>query len=416
MTTRQKIELKLSELRSELSGLAAKDSLEEGETARLEAAQVEYREGESKLQAAILSEPETKVEEGAKIPDAEERERLELRSKARAGDWIAAAITGRTVSGPSAEFAAAEGVVEGIPLALFEPEKREQVETRSAPEMRATTPAPTTTPIQTSRPTVPAIFERSVAASLGVSMPMVQPGQANYPKLTTAPTVGTVAKDAAALNTAGAFSVDSRTPERIAGEFTIRLQDVALFPSMENDLRGALTRAVVNQYDAQVIGGNGTSPNLAGLFHTATDVTAESTKATFASGLALFAALVDGTHARSFSDIRAIAGTDTFAFFASLFRSNGDVSLWDYLTARLGLVRVSNRVPDAASMAQKVLVVLGGEGQNIVVPVWSSMTVIVDPYSAAGEGLKTLTATALVGSPFVPHTTSQVKELHPKIA
>ena len=47
---------------------------------------------------------------------------------------------------------------------------------------------------------------------------------------------------------------------------------------------------------------------------------------------------------------------------------------------------------------------------------WSSMTVIVDPYSGASEGLKTLTATALVGDPHIPYTTSQVKELHPKIS
>ena len=124
---------------------------------------------------------------------------------------------------------------------------------------------------------------------------------------------------------------------------------------------------MVSQLDAQVIGGDGTSPNLTGLYQTATDVSAESAKANFATGLALFAALVDGQHARSFSDIRAIVGTDTFAFFASLFQSNGDVSLWDYLSSRLGLLRVSNRTPDKASMAQKVLVVLGGEGQAITV-------------------------------------------------
>ena len=39
------------------------------------------------------------------LPDAEVRERLELRSKARVGDFVASALTGRGVTGASAEFA-----------------------------------------------------------------------------------------------------------------------------------------------------------------------------------------------------------------------------------------------------------------------------------------------------------------------
>ena len=41
--------------------------------------------------------------------------------------------------------------------------------------------------------------------------------------------------------------------------------------------------------------------------------------------------------------------------------------------------------------------------------------IIVDPYSKAGKGIKVCTATMLLGDPHVPYSTSQLKELHPKL-
>ena len=80
------------------------------------------------------------------------------------------------------------------------------------PETRAVTPG--VTAVQQAAPTVPYAFERSAAASLGFSFPMVASGQANYPVITTAVPAGSVDKAAAALATAGAFRLDTRLPKR----------------------------------------------------------------------------------------------------------------------------------------------------------------------------------------------------------
>ena len=405
MLESQKLSITLSEQRSAINALLGQESLDTKQS-ELDGLIKKQQETEVRYRAALVTEDGQTVAAG---PDAESRERLELRSKARLSSWVAAALEGRGVQGAEAEYAAAEKVSPAsIPLALFEPDPRI--------EKRAVTPAPSTAPVTSTRPTVPAIFERSVAASLGVAMPLVPAGQANFPALTTAPPASALAKDGSAPATAAAFTLTNRNPKRVAGQFEVRVEDIAIMPSIESDLRMAVQSAISDKLDEQVIAGNNTSPNLNGLFAQASDVSAEGTKATFATGLALFAALVDGKHAYSWADMRAIIGSATFGLFASLFQSNGDISLYDYLAGKLGSLTVSDRVPAKASNAQKALVTLNAGRQPITVPVWSAMSLIVDPYSGAGEGKRTITATALVSDPFIPYTTSQVKELHPKIS
>ena len=48
--------------------------------------------------------------------------------------------------------------------------------------------------------------------------------------------------------------------------------------------------------------------------------------------------------------------------------------------------------------------------------VWDAMQVIRDPYSGAGAGKVTITATALVSPLYVPHGVAQVKEVRPKLS
>ena len=412
MTASQKIALRLSEVRSRLNEIAGLEGDDFTDEVKAEAAKLhtEYGDLETRHRAAIVADGVTEgVTEG---PDAEERERIELRSKARVSDFITAVLTGRPVRGASAEYADAAGIPGAMPLDLLDaPEARET-------ETRAVTPGPSSETVTATRPTVPAAFARTDAAALGISMPMVSPGEAHFPALTTAPPAEPKAKDAAADSTAAAFSLTKRTPGRITGQFLVRLEDLALFPSMEADLRRGISGAMADNLDDQVIDGDGSSPNLSGLLHQATDVNAANAAETFATAVARFAGLVDGKHANGWGDIRALIGTKTFEKYAAIFANTnkGDVSAFDYLAGKLGLLRVSTRVPAVASQAQKGLAVLGAQGQPITVPVWKGVEFIVDPYTQAAKGQRVITAVTLVGSPFVPYGTAQVKEVHPKLS
>ena len=414
MMQSQTMTLRASVIREKLNELSGTETLTDDQRAEVDTLSTEYRSVESKRRAAIVAEDleaESAKDESGEIEDAETRERRELRGKSRVSDFVTAALTGRGVTGASGEYAAAVGCAGLLPLDLLDsPEAREV-------EMRAVTPGPSAETVTSTRPTVPYAFSRTDAAALGISMPMVASGEAHFPALTTAPPAGPKAKDAAADSTAAAFSLTKRTPGRITGQFLIRLEDLALMPSMEQDLRMGISGAMADNLDDQVIGGSGASPNLDGLLNQATDVAAAGAVETFATGVARFAALVDGKHANGWGDIRALIGTATFAKYAALFHGDsGEMSLYDYLMGKLGALRVSTRVPAVASKAQRGIALLTAQMQPVVVPVWRGVEMIVDPFTLAAKGQRVVTAVTLVGSPFIPHGIAQVVQFHPKIS
>ena len=374
--------------------------------------EVEYRDSGAKLTALLAVEDvERQVAEleasklGALTGDPETRERLEIRSKTGLADFMAAAAGAREVVGAAREYADACGVapLNRLPMAIF---------TDGQPETRAITPGPAVKGAL--QPIVPYLFERSAAASLGIEMPSVPSGQIQIPKVGTAPPADTLAKDGTAPATAAAVTLVNQAPVRISGQFEVRVEDLAVMPTLEAALSEAMRGSLSNELDEQTF--NGASGELNGLFTQATDVAAASSVETYATGIARFASLVDGRHAYDLSDLRAVIGSKTFALFAGIFSGNGDVSLFDYLTRILGSIRVSDRVPAVASTAQKGIVVLSASSTPPKIHVWDAMQIVRDPYSGAGVGKVTLTATALVSPLYVPHGTSQAIEVHPKLS
>ena len=414
--TKNQIEGARVTMAARLNAIAGLEGAEFTDTIRAEseALQLEYRDSGVQLQAALVVEDAERqvaereaAEVGSLAGDPELRERVELRAKTGIADFLKAAVGGAAVSGASAEYAAACGVptVGHVPMALFG---------RTTPpvEERAITAGPAVKGAL--QPIIPYLFERSAAASLGIEMPSVASGQAQIPKVGTAPPADTLAPDGTAPATAAAVTLVNQAPVRIAGQFEIRVEDLQVMPTLEAALSEAMQGSLSNELDEQTF--NGASGELNGLFTQATDVAAASAVETYATGIARFAALVDGRHAYDLSDLRAVIGSKTFALYAGIFSGNGDVSLFDYLTRILGSIRVSDRVPAVASTAQKGIVVLSASSTAPKIHVWDAMQIVRDPYSGAGVGKVTLTATALVSPLHIPHGTSQAIEVHPKLS
>lgn len=207
-----------SECRSKLNSL---QSATEPDSAAIETAAREYSESEVELRASLATDDDDDT--APAIVDAEERERRELRGRARATTFVGACIGGNNLAGVEAEYAAACSMPNGyMPIDMLADPVREE---------RAVTPG-VTAPGATST-IAPVIFERTAAGALGVNFPIVEQGQANYPVLATAPTVAPKAAGADVPSTAGAFRLDTRTPTRIGGNFEVRVEDLALLPSME---------------------------------------------------------------------------------------------------------------------------------------------------------------------------------------
>ena len=188
-------------------------------------------------------------------------------------------------------------------------------------------------------------------------MPSVPSGQVQIPKITTAPPSDTLAKDGSAPATAAAVSLVNQAPVRIAGSFEVRVEDLAVMPSLETALGESLQGSMSNEFDEQVF--NGTATELNGLFTQAAAESVAGAIETYTTGIGRFAGLVDGKHAYTLQDVRAVIGSKTFALYAGLFANSnkGDMSLFDYLTQALGSIRVSDRVPGVSSSAQRCICV-----------------------------------------------------------
>ena len=408
MTTVQTIQIRLSECRQRLNELIGNETRSPEEQAEMETLTAEVSKREPELRAALAAEDDPQ-EVVTNTGDSETRERAELRSRTGIADFLRAAASGTAVTGAAAEYATEHKVptVGHIPMTIFE---------RSAPkpETRAITAAPAVDgPLQ---PTVPYVFERSAANSLGIMMPSVPAGQVQIPRITTAPPADTLAKDGSAPATAAAVSLVNQSPIRIAGSFEVRVEDLAVMPSMESALSESMQGSLSNELDEQVF--NGTATELNGLFTQADDESVAGAVETYTTGIGRFAALVDGKHAYTLADVRAVIGSKTFALYAGLFANSnkGDMSLFDYLTRALGSIRVSDRVPGVSSSAQRCICILSASAEAPKIHVWDAMQVIRDPYSGAGAGKITLTATSLVSPLYIPHGTSQVKEVRPKLS
>ena len=250
-----------------MAELSLVDALSDEQRSELDTIEKGRPDLERQIRAATVAhEDEEKEAEtrAATEPDAERRERVELRSKAQLTTYFLNAARGRMADGAESELQAAAGVSgHGIPLELWDvPIERRDGEGER--ETRAITPSPGTTGVNLD-PIRPAVFANSIAPRLGIEMPRVKSGTFASGTITTSQSATALAKSAAAVGAAGAITVTTATPKRISARLELTLEDIATVgqANFESILRENLALALSDQLDDQVINGNGNAPNLA---------------------------------------------------------------------------------------------------------------------------------------------------------
>ncbi len=392
MTEAQRLQIRSSEIREKLNALAGVEDLDDTQRQEIDALTTEYRDVEVRMRAALTAEGEP--ETTTTTTDTEHRERLSLLGRARLGEWVRAAVRGVPPSGVEAETAAAFGCPGGVPLEAFEGEHRQGVEHRDV------TAAPSTDTATNVATIMPAVFDRSAAAYLGVEMPTVAAGTASYPVITKSVTAGARAKSAEGPETAGVISPYTVTPRRITGSFRITREDEAMLEGLESALRENLGDVLSDQVDRQVIAGDNNAPNLNGL-HTqldaATDPAADAE--TFDRYVAAVAGHVDGLFANTLRDLRVLVGAETYRHSASTFRgTDGETSAQAYVAGMTGGWRASRRIPEPSTNVQTAIVRRSAVGGRVAVaPVWQGVELIRDPFTNAGKGETKLTVLLLMG-------------------
>ena len=114
----QKLQLEATEKRAALRKMALDP---ETKTEDLTTAEAELTTLETRARIAVAAEEEVvKLAKVEPTEDSETRERRELRSKARITDHLTALLTGRGVTGASAEYSDAVGTPGLMPMELLD--------------------------------------------------------------------------------------------------------------------------------------------------------------------------------------------------------------------------------------------------------------------------------------------------------
>ena len=380
MTDKQKVELRLSEVKKELNTLGSKTSLTDEDTAQFDKLKKEYDGLEIRYQALTISghadPPGEKGEKGEIETDPEKREFNELVSKASVGDIFAATVEHRTTDGAERELQKELGLSDNqIPLCLLE--KRAE----------AATAAPSSTG-KTQAEILPYVFPDSMSAWLGVPQPTVPTGVRVYPVLTKAATVNTPAEDAAVEAKAATFTATDLSPARIQAAFYYSREDRATFAGLDSALRENLQMALGDELDKQVI---------AELVKDGNGVTKSGSLVNYATFMSMLTEAVDGRIASMKSDVKILLGSAAWAL-ADVAFSNSTTQLaptaLQRLTAESGGLRVGFHVPAVASKKQKQIVRRGSR-MDAVAPVWEGVTLIPDEITGASQGRIRVTAVML---------------------
>ena len=398
-----KLTIELSERRERINVLLDKPELSDEERTERDGLAARLLELEPELRAALASEAAEGIGEttGDVLPgmDAETRERLDLRAKATLTGYVTAHLAGRPPSGAEAEYRAAEGAGEGIPLALFD------ADPRRAPEARvdAVTPAPGTVGVNL-QPIRPMVFAPSIAGRLGIDMPRVMSGTYAEARISTALTAAAKAAGAEAEATAAAFTVETTTVKRVSARMAIRAEDVASVgaANFEASLRQNLSLALSDELDKQALSGDGTGANISGIFTELSDPANPSDKATFDSVIATYANLVDGLWATTLKDVGCVVGPATYQLAEQTFQTAdnyaGETSVAAYLRMNAGGMWTNSRMPAAASNVQQAIAYRMGQGgiRKAVCPHWGNIG-IEDVYTGAAKAERYLSFHVLLG-------------------
>ena len=381
MTEKQKVEVRLSEVKKELNTIGSKPEITDEDKTKLEALKTEYGDLETRFQALTISEeePEKTVTEGT----PEEREKAALIESCNIGNIFASVVEHRATDGVEAELQKELGLDSNqIPLSLL--------------ETRAVTPVPGTGDVQTNQNEIlMPVFADTLAAFLGVPMPTVGTGDALYPILTNRPEVGGPhphADSTAVAESTGAFEVVLLQPSRIQASFFWRRVDAARFAGLREALTMALNEGLGEKVDYEIF--RGTEGLLTGTNLPNNAAAKRADYLTYVTQLGY--GRVDGRYASSPSVISTVVGKDTYVDMSNQFRATeSDRSALDRLSDVTGGVRVSAHVAAASSKKQLAVSRIGGNGRAAVAPIWDGITLIPDEITKADTGEIKITAVML---------------------
>ena len=389
MTTKQKLELELSELRQSINHLLAiePDKLTEEQRGELATKTTRIQNAEVEFRAAVVADPGPEITETRTDETAEGRELRSLRGKVEFNHYIEAAVEKRSVEGPELEFNQALKIgAHKFPLELLAPAPVEE---------RATTNVDIVT---SPKRWLDRLFAQAAAARIGITFEAVESGAKSYP-ITSAGASGVQrGRSEAAAAAAWTVGVTELKPTRNGVHAVFSREDDLRNPGLQDALTRDLRMALADSVDLAVFegdsGANEDTADITGLQTAVGVVEEEITQAEKVKGadvLAGFAALIDGKHATMGSDLKTVLSVGAQRLWMSTLANTGasvDTTIAEFLK-RAGIELSSRGGIDEATGADTFGAFIGRERGLVgagVAAVWSDAMLIVDPYSGAKTG------------------------------
>lgn len=380
MRLSQRIDLERSALRAKANEAIAALNEADEPTDELRAAMTEATAAlslaDTRHGEALAAEAAVDGDNRATMGTREASEYDALAARASVGEVFEAATLQRRTSGPIRELQTELGLSEHqIPLECF-----------------AVTPAPTNTEAN-QQPVVHPVFPDSIAAYLGIYMPVVSAGDAQFPVLVTKPTVAVQDADTAITETTGSFEAESLSGEALMASFRFKRAAASRFPGMEQALRQSLSDGLSNAMDKQIISG-ATIGLLTGTVLANNAAGGVTSFAQYISRLSY--SRVDGEFASSAADLRIVMGAGTYAHAGSVYRgTNSEETALDRLARAAGGIRVSSHVPAVSNSNKQNVLIRRGMRRDYVAPVWNGVSLIRDEFSKSQRAEIQLTAIML---------------------
>ena len=410
MTTSQKLSIRLSEIRQVINELTSKETLAEGEQAKLDELRIEFSAKGTQWRAAetVEAEEESRAQGQFEDGDGEAAETRALLRDSHLTDYMTAASAGLGLTGASAELnsalqvpvAGAGGGV-AVPWAMLE--NRQAVQRRAQAngngEHRAFTDTGDLAGGVMQRPVLQRLFGVGILDALGVRVDSVPAGRTEWPLLTggVAPVQkaeGT-ASDAAVAAT---FSTETLKPKRLTGRYEFTHVMAAQVPMLESALRRDLADAVKSKMSDLILNGNeSTNAHEPDGFLTKLAVpTAPGAESGFADYAGAAAQAVDGIHASMESEVAAVIGVASYKHAASIYQTSGSgESASEALKRRSMSLMASSFVPAVAATVQtgNIIHAAGPNGggpdmrADSIAAIWPSLEILRDPYSKSSQGV-----------------------------
>ena len=403
MTNLQKLELRRSEIREQLSKLSGSDTLTEENKTEIETLTKEFQDKETQYRAALIAEGETAdIKETGNDGEAAEIRALRTRSPLR--EYISAATEKRALEGAPGELNDAlsvkrvgnnGGIV--IPFSVF---ARERTETRAFTTSGAYGGG------EVQRPILQELFGPGIFDMLGVRVDSVPTGASEWPLLSgnVAPLQkkeGAAATDAAAAT----FTTASLKPKRLTAEIELTHELIASVVGVEEHFRMNLLDALKAKMQNIILNGvaptNSNPQNIEGFLTKLVGADLSAAVATAADYGRLHSLGVDAIHAGMETEVSSIVGSETYIHSAGTYIAGSGESGSELLKRRSAGCMATSYLPDKSGMKQSAILHAAGPNGgpmrgDSVAGIWqgAGLEIVRDFYSNASVGI-TLTAIIL---------------------